>query len=128
MAQQKRDLEKSLGKFYARTLQCSYLFQENQSLYPFITPKTVSYFDHLIPRDQIFEEDMDSTRINFVKKVSSEENLPKLNDEEDENETGTGIQTHMNKKIPEEEKWELIDNPYLKPVKVFIKRCRCPTN
>jgi hypothetical protein len=108
-------LERSLAKFYARTLQCSYLFPENQSLFPFITPKPVSYFDHLIPRDQIFDqEDTSQLRINYVKKAAANgDSQPKLNDDDEEDE--------MKLIIPEEDTWELIDNPFLRPVRQLKK-------
>ncbi|ODM87880.1 Transcription initiation factor TFIID subunit 8 [Orchesella cincta] len=108
-SQQKRDLEKSLSKFFARTSSCYYLFPENKSLFPLISPKPASYLDPLIPQDQIFEEEQISAPLNFVKKEKAMEHVPKLNDDDED---GDDVMTSAQITTTS---WELIDNPFLKP-------------
>ncbi|OXA50927.1 transcription initiation factor TFIID subunit 8 [Folsomia candida] len=122
MSQQKRDLERSLTKYIARTSPCYYIFPENQSMYPMILPKPVTCVDPLVPRDQIFEEDPTPQRLNFVRKEKVVENLPKLNDDDSDNETKEGgAVAPPAKKAAVSVSWELIDNPFLRPVKPFRK-------
>lgn len=114
-SQQKRDLERSLTRFFARTTTCYYLFPENKSLFPLISPKPVTYLEPLVPRDQLFDEDESSEPMNSVKKERVVENLPRLNDGDDEN---------PNNVIKTITSWELIDNPFLKPA---VARPKKPT-
>lgn len=105
-SQQKRDLERSLSKFFARTSSCYYLFPENKSLFPLISARPVTYLDALVPRDQIFEEDESSEPLNSIKKEKPVESV-KLNDEDEDNPDAMTVKTTTS--------WELIDNPFLKP-------------
>jgi len=116
MSQQKRDLERSLSKFYARTLPCFHLFPENKNLFPLIAPKPITYINPLIPRDQIFDEDESLPPINLIKKDIPTDNLPRLNDEDESGNDG--------QEVPETATWELIDNPFLRPVRqpILIKK------
>jgi len=85
-------------------------------LFPLIAPKPVAYLDPLVPRDQIFEEGEGDAPLNYIKKEKPVE--PKLNDDtEDEsgNENSQDASSAMNTS------WELIDNPFLRPVKTFTK-------
>jgi transcription initiation factor TFIID subunit 8 len=121
ISQQKRDVERSLTKFYARTSPCFYLFPDNQSIYPLISPKSVTYLDTHIPRDQIFEEEQNLPPLNFIKKekISDSNHQSKLVDEEenDANEADTQQETASSAYSG----WELIDNPFLRPVKIQKK-------
>ncbi|CAL8122959.1 unnamed protein product [Orchesella dallaii] len=108
-SQQKRDLEKSLSKFFARTSSCYYLFPENKSLFPLISPKPASYLDPLIPQDQIFEEEQTLAPLNFVRKEKPMEQVLKIDDDED------GDDVLATTQFTTTTSWELIDNPFLKP-------------
>lgn len=91
-------------------------------MYPMILPKPVTCVDPLVPRDQIFEEDPTPQRLNFVRKEKVVENLPKLNDDDSDNETKEGgAVAPPAKKAAVSVSWELIDNPFLRPVKPFRK-------
>jgi len=120
---QKRDLERSLTKFIARTSPCYNIFPENQSLYPLILPKPITYIDPLVPRDQIFEEDQNSQPLNFVRREKAVDNLPKLNDGMDDsgNENGEDELLPPPSKKSVSVSWELIDNPFLRSAKPFKK-------
>ncbi|CAG7836098.1 unnamed protein product [Allacma fusca] len=115
-SQTKRDLERSLTKFYARISPCFHLFPENPQLFPLIMPKPVTYLDPLIPRDQIFEEDESVPRINYVKKERPVDKAPKLMDDDDEDSSNENSQDGS-----PNVSWELIDNPFLRPPKVSKK-------
>lgn len=104
-SQQKRDLERSLSKFFARTSTCYYLFPDNKSMFPLISPRPVTYLDPLIPRDQIFDEDDGSEPLNSVKKEKTVETVSRLNDDDEAPPDATTTKTTT---------WELIDNPFLK--------------
>jgi len=117
ISQQKRDVERSLTKFYARTSHCFYLFPDNQSLYPLISPKPVTYLDTHIPRDQIFEEEQNLPPLNFIRKEKTvSDNQPKLNDDDDDSGNDNEAVQEAASTSPHSG-WELIDNPFLRPVK-----------
>lgn len=80
----------------------------------------MTYVDPLVPRDQIFEEDTTPQRLNFVRKEKVVDNLPKLNDDDSDNEKeAAGGHQPPSKKVAVAVSWELIDNPFLRPVKPF---------
>jgi len=115
-SQNKRDLERSLTKFHARTSPCDYIFPES-SLFPLIAPKPVTYLDPLIPRDQIFEEEQNLPPLNHIRRETTEQPAKPADGETGDHEVG--------KKSKEKAKmvvtWELIDNPFLRPPKKIAK-------
>jgi len=78
--------------------------------------------DALLPRDQIFEEE-ESAPLNFVRKEKPVVKLQKLNDEmEDDDAQKTKEDNATSKKKEVDVSWELIDNPYLRPLRPHRKK------
>ncbi|XP_071517581.1 transcription initiation factor TFIID subunit 8 [Panulirus ornatus] len=101
-AAQKRDIERALTKFAAKTSDTQNLFftDDKEFMLVGVTPNPKSYLDALMPRDQVFEEEEEGTRTRKRRTVH-EEGDP--NQEKD--------------KLNESQEAEL-DNPYLRPVKM----------
>ncbi|CAL8133931.1 unnamed protein product [Orchesella dallaii] len=106
-SRQKRDLWKSLSKFFERTLSCYYL-HENESLSPLLLPKPATYLNPLIPQDQFYEEEQILAPLNYVKKEKPMEHVLNLDDDRDDDVLATTQFTATTS-------WEFIDNPFLKP-------------
>ncbi|XP_068211145.1 transcription initiation factor TFIID subunit 8 isoform X1 [Palaemon carinicauda] len=101
-AAQKRDIERALTKFAAKTQETQNLFitDDKEFLLVKIEPNSKAYLDALMPRDQVFEEEEENTR-RKRRKVMNEDG--ELQQEKD--------------KLNESQDAEL-DNPYLRPVKM----------
>ncbi|KAF7409833.1 hypothetical protein HZH68_004214 [Vespula germanica] len=114
-ATQKRDIERALTRFIAKTGETHSLFlTDDNSMFPLIAckPQFPSYLSALLPQDQIFETDQDfqfePTPVKKKKEQKTEETEEGVNvpseDTEQTNET-TAQQ-------------DGIDNPYLRPGKI----------
>jgi hypothetical protein len=86
-------------------------------MFPLILPKPVTYLDPLVPRDQIFEEE-ETVPLNFVRTEKVVVKMPKLND--DVEDSTVEVESSKEKKSVDVS-WELIDNPFLRPVKPHRK-------
>jgi len=77
--------------------------------------------DPLIPRDQIFEEEVNEAPLNFIRKEKPADSGPRLNDDMVNGDTGNGgkagdLEDKLNTS------WELIDSPFLRPPKQLKKK------
>lgn len=97
LASQKRDVERALTRFVAKTGATQSLFADDANLFPLIACKPVAqaYLCALLPKDQVFEQ-------------------------EDEDSTKEGSHSLDRRSEPA----ELVDNPYLRSVKMPRKRKR----
>ncbi|XP_020289478.1 transcription initiation factor TFIID subunit 8 [Pseudomyrmex gracilis] len=114
-ATQKRDIERALTRFIAKTGETHSLFlTEDNSMFPLIAckPKFPSYISALLPQDQIFEPDPDfQFESNTVKKKKDQqsEETEENNQTQNENIEQNGEPTTQQ---------DIIDNPYLRPGKI----------
>ncbi|KYM96151.1 PREDICTED: transcription initiation factor TFIID subunit 8 [Cyphomyrmex costatus] len=115
VATQKRDIERALTRFIAKTGDTHSLFlTEDNSMFPLISckPQFPSYISALLPQDQIFEPDSDfQFDSNPVKKKKEQQN--------EETEEGNQTQNEnmeQNGEIITQQ--DVIDNPYLRPGKI----------
>lgn len=107
-AVQKRDLERALTRFVAKTGEQHSLFlTPDNNLFPLIPCKSgyPSYLNSLLPKDQVF--DLDDMEVTTFRKPCPE----KAEKEPAENESKTEEPVKLNES-------EVIDNPYLRPVKM----------
>ncbi|XP_050424056.1 transcription initiation factor TFIID subunit 8-like isoform X2 [Adelges cooleyi] len=120
---QKHELEKSLVKFLIKTGPTESLFlnQENDC-FPLIAnkPQQPAYLSALLPSDQVFDEDLDEDndiipRTNKEVKVTIKKEV-KIKEEFDENDYQENEEEN-NIDESEVKQEELIDNPFLRPVK-----------
>ncbi|XP_039287168.1 transcription initiation factor TFIID subunit 8 [Nilaparvata lugens] len=98
-AAQKRDLERALNRFIAKTGETDSLFLSQDNIFPLIAskPNFPPYLNALLPKDQVFEfEEDESNRSPQRKKKDG------IKEEEEANKAENDI----------------IDNPYLRPVKL----------
>ncbi|CAL1679588.1 unnamed protein product [Lasius platythorax] len=115
VATQKRDIERALTRFIAKTGETHSLFlTEDNSMFPLISckPQFPSYISALLPQDQIFEPDPD---------FQFEPNPVKKKKEQEGKETEEGNQTqneNMEQNGETATQQDVIDNPYLRPGKI----------
>ncbi|XP_039303796.1 transcription initiation factor TFIID subunit 8 [Solenopsis invicta] len=115
VATQKRDIERALTRFIAKTGETHSLFlTEDNSMFPLISckPQFPSYISALLPQDQIFEPDpdfqFDSNPVKKKKEQQSEET-------EENNQTQNENMEQNGETITQQ---DVIDNPYLRPGKI----------
>ncbi|XP_063980649.1 transcription initiation factor TFIID subunit 8 isoform X2 [Diachasmimorpha longicaudata] len=113
-ASQKRDTERALTRFIAKTGDThSLFFTADNSTFPLIAckPQFPSYLSALLPQDQIFEPEPDfnfePSPVKKKKEVTA--------DADDEAETSVEI-VEQNEEVSTQQ--DAIDNPYLRPGKV----------
>ncbi|EFN80950.1 transcription initiation factor TFIID subunit 8 [Harpegnathos saltator] len=113
-ATQKRDIERALTRFIAKTGDTHSLFlTEDNSMFPLISCKSQfpNYISALLPQDQIFEPDTDfqfeSSPVKKKKEQQTEE-TEEGNQGQNENEQNGETATQQ----------DVIDNPYLRPGKI----------
>uniref|UniRef100_T1IK22 Transcription initiation factor TFIID subunit 8 n=1 Tax=Strigamia maritima TaxID=126957 RepID=T1IK22_STRMM len=109
-ANQKRDVERALTRFIAKTGETDTLFADENNLFPLIESKSIPnvYLEALLPKDQIFdiEDLMKQDPVAVPKKADPVE--------------GDGlVETNQRK---DEVDSDAIDNPYLRPIKMPRKR------
>ncbi|XP_078053029.1 TBP-associated factor 8 [Augochlora pura] len=114
-ATQKRDIERALTRFIAKTGDTHSLFlTEDNSMFPLISCKAQfpSYLAALLPQDQVFETDQDFQFEPSPVKKKKEQEL-------EETEEGMKVQnedTEQNGETTTQQ--DAIDNPYLRPGKI----------
>lgn len=106
---QKRDLERALTRFVAKTGEQHSLFltPDNNNIFPLIPCKAghPAYLNALLPKDQVFDfEEFETSFRKTNSPVKAEED-----DIENENKTEEPVKSSES---------ESIDNPYLRPVKM----------
>ena len=112
-ASQKRDVERALTRFIAKTGKIHNLFNsEDSNLFPLISCvkeeeeyKLPTYVDALIFKDQVFEEE----------EVERRPKRRRHNQRPDENDDDDDDMSRLNDSIAES---EVIDNPFLRPVRM----------
>ena len=116
-ASQKRDVERALTRFMAKTSEQSpshSLFPDDHmnQMFPLIALKTIPnpYLQALLPKDQIFEDDEDEEEKPKETKASDENGPP--------NEEGESTSTPPDKSVEA----ETPDNPYLRQPKISKKK------
>jgi len=113
-ASQKRDVERALTRFIAKTGKIHNLFNSDDSnLFPLISCikedeeyKLPAYVDALVFKDQVFEEE----EIERRPKRRKPNERPDENDDDDDDD-----RTRFNESIAES---EVIDNPFLRPTRM----------
>lgn len=111
-ASQKRDVERALTRFIAKTGKIHNLFNsEDSNLFPLISCireeegfKLPAYVDALVFKDQVFEED------EVERRPKRRKNTHRDDDDDDDDDRG-----RLNESIAES---EVIDNPFLRPVRM----------
>ncbi|CAG9762626.1 unnamed protein product [Ceutorhynchus assimilis] len=123
-AMQKKDIEKALTKFLAKTSTTHNLFDtEEGNLFPLIAmkPPYPPYLSALLPQDQIFDpEDLDfDPKSQILQQQKEHKEAQNKKDEDDEPMDSEG---NLNDSVKSEENAQIhIDNPYLAATKVPIK-------
>ncbi|KAK1125799.1 Transcription initiation factor TFIID subunit 8 [Melipona quadrifasciata] len=114
-ATQKRDIERALTRFIAKTGETHSLFlTEDNSMFPLISckPQFPSYLSALLPQDQVFETDQDfQFEPSPIKKKKEQER-----EELEEGMKGQNEDVEQNGEIATQQ--DAIDNPYLRPGKI----------
>jgi len=128
---QKRDLERALTRFMARTGAQNNdhsLFPDEQSsqLFPLIpiNVKSFTYLSALLPRDQIFDDEQQNEPTDRNKEKKQQEDDNQL-DDNDENKDESELKDDGSVKdgdFNKENENDLTDNPYLKPTKICRRR------
>ncbi|ESO95469.1 hypothetical protein LOTGIDRAFT_206383 [Lottia gigantea] len=110
-ASQKRDVERALTRFIAKTGNTQHLFKDDTTSFPLIaiSPSPRPYLNALLPKDQ----DLDAQEPDQVYSSVSKRRL--------ESQTDSGIQSSASQETVDSDS---IDNPYLRPVKLPKKRKR----
>lgn len=144
-AQQKRDVERALTRFIARTGDTHSLFPNNDSnMFPLIAckPQHPPYLKALLPLDQVFdfEEEIGPQNIpaaagkpgdsaTNIKGEQPSPNRPRQKtkqntqtDHEDADEDGATVKEQPSEEAKTET--DIIDNPYLRPVKMPRKKIK----
>lgn len=103
-ASQKRDVERALTRFIAKTGETQSLFKDDTGAFPLIAvkPSPFPYLDALLPKDQDLDA-QEPTEVQITEKKKRRQDL-------DGESIGSGDQTVDN---------DSIDNPYLRPVKMY---------
>ncbi|CAG9821198.1 unnamed protein product [Phaedon cochleariae] len=123
---QKRDMEKALTKFLAKTSQTHNLFDTDEAnIFPLIACKPVypPYLSALLPQDQIFDpEDLDfDPKSQIIQQQKNHDRAKKKIKAEIKTEPGEEVEQevdHNESKNSEDNQGGLIDNPYLAATKM----------
>ncbi|XP_015433194.1 PREDICTED: transcription initiation factor TFIID subunit 8 [Dufourea novaeangliae] len=114
-ATQKRDIERALTRFIAKTGETHSLFlTEDNSMFPLISckPQFPSYLSALLPQDQVFEAEQD---FHFEPSPVKKKKEPEK-EEKEEGIKGQNEGTEQNGEATAQQ--DAIDNPYLRPGKI----------
>ena len=142
-ASQKRDVERALTRFIAKTGKTHSLFHtDDTNLFPLIScdrtppdkPMLPPYINALLFRDQVFEEDErefmpkkkkeeeeEEEEEDKDKKEEKDDDSDSKEDLEQEDKEGK-VKPHEKKSDCKKEENDAIDNPYLRPVRVSNRR------
>lgn len=118
----KRDVERGLTRFMARTFKSSLsfsLFPEIQSanLFPLIGIKVdpAPYLSALLPKDQIWEDEKEDDKMT---KENTKTNRKSTNDERQNNDLESSIEKEVEEENAISNEAEFVDNPFLRPPKI----------
>jgi len=125
---QKRDVERALTRFVAKTGETqSFFLTEDTSYFPLIACKPLEkpYHSALLPKDQIFEDDEAAVHMQKQEEANAEAiKAAKLDQEKENSETIEGQNNSLNESTTEP---FMLENPFLRPVKMpFLKKKNSP--
>lgn len=134
-ATQKRDVERALTRFIAKTGETESLFSDDPFAFPLIAckPKHLPYLDALLPKDQDLdaqEEQEDPAAKKSKKEQEKEsEKPPPVQTQESQDTSSQNISTakspttgdQNNSNVENTDNENQIDNPYLRPIKMPSK-------
>ncbi|NWH81552.1 TAF8 factor, partial [Piaya cayana] len=120
-ASQRRDVERALTRFMAKTGETQSLFKDDVSTFPLIAarPFTVPYLTALLPSELEMQQ-MEETDSSEQDEQTDTENLPlhmSTDDSGPEKENASVLQQNTSLSGSRNGEENMIDNPYLRPVK-----------
>ncbi|XP_072212015.1 transcription initiation factor TFIID subunit 8 [Excalfactoria chinensis] len=120
-ASQRRDVERALTRFMAKTGETQSLFKDDVSTFPLIAarPFTVPYLTALLPSELEMQQ-MEETDSSEQDDQTDTENLPlhmSTDDSGPEKENSSVLQQNSSLSGSRNGEENMIDNPYLRPVK-----------
>uniref|UniRef100_A0A8C4VV80 Transcription initiation factor TFIID subunit 8 n=1 Tax=Gopherus evgoodei TaxID=1825980 RepID=A0A8C4VV80_9SAUR len=120
-ASQRRDVERALTRFMAKTGETQSLFKDDVSTFPLIAarPFTIPYLTALLPSELEMQQ-MEETDSSEQDDQTDTENLPlhmSTDDSGAEKENASVLQQNASLSGSRNGEESLIDNPYLRPVK-----------
>ncbi|XP_025937097.1 transcription initiation factor TFIID subunit 8 isoform X2 [Apteryx rowi] len=120
-ASQRRDVERALTRFMAKTGETQSLFKDDVSTFPLIAarPFTVPYLTALLPSELEMQQ-MEETDSSEQDDQTDTENLPlhmSTDDSGPEKENASVLQQNTSLSGSRNGEENIIDNPYLRPVK-----------
>ncbi|XP_035417219.1 transcription initiation factor TFIID subunit 8 isoform X1 [Cygnus atratus] len=120
-ASQRRDVERALTRFMAKTGETQSLFKDDVSTFPLIAarPFTVPYLTALLPSELEMQQ-MEETDSSEQDDQTDTENLPlhmSTDDSGPEKENASVLQQNTSLSGSRNGEENMIDNPYLRPVK-----------
>ncbi|XP_002732682.1 transcription initiation factor TFIID subunit 8-like [Saccoglossus kowalevskii] len=122
-ASQRRDVERALTRFVAKTGETHTLFPDDSSMFPLIacTPPIVPYLDALLPPEHESDsmDDDPSEQTDSDKQTDSQDNdtQDEKENKEDNNSQNNVDGSQSSSQQNTERTEAVIDNPYLRPVK-----------
>ncbi|XP_061488241.1 transcription initiation factor TFIID subunit 8 [Rhineura floridana] len=117
-ASQRRDVERALTRFMAKTGETQSLFKDDVSTFPLIAarPFAIPYLTALLPSELEMQQ-MEETDSSEQDDQTDTENLPLHDDSGAEKENASVLQHNTSLSGSRNGEENLIDNPYLRPVK-----------
>ncbi|XP_077785081.1 transcription initiation factor TFIID subunit 8 isoform X3 [Podarcis muralis] len=117
-ASQRRDVERALTRFMAKTGETQSLFKDDVSTFPLIAarPFSIPYLTALLPSELEMQQ-MEETDSSEQDDQTDTENLPLHDDPGAEKENASVLQHNTSLSGSRNGDENLIDNPYLRPVK-----------
>ncbi|KAJ7332997.1 hypothetical protein JRQ81_015177 [Phrynocephalus forsythii] len=117
-ASQRRDVERALTRFMAKTGETQSLFKDDVSTFPLIAarPFAIPYLTALLPSELEMQQ-MEETDSSEQDEQTDTENLPLHDDSGAEKENASVLQQNTSLSGSRNGEDNVIDNPYLRPVK-----------
>nr|XP_056701000.1 transcription initiation factor TFIID subunit 8 isoform X3 [Euleptes europaea] len=117
-ASQRRDVERALTRFMAKTGETQSLFKDDVSTFPLIAarPFAIPYLTALLPSELEMQQ-MEETDSSEQDDQTDTENLPIHDDSGAEKENASVLQHNTSMTGSRNGEENMIDNPYLRPVK-----------
>uniref|UniRef100_A0A2P2HXA2 Transcription initiation factor TFIID subunit 8 n=1 Tax=Hirondellea gigas TaxID=1518452 RepID=A0A2P2HXA2_9CRUS len=116
-ATQKRDIERALTKFATKTnpIESVFIAEDKEFALVSVAPSSSQNIDALMPRDQVFEAELDYEVSKARKK--RQDRLSNLHQQQQQLKQEQGEQ-EQETKVNESAESDVMDNPYLRPVKM----------
>ena len=118
-ASQKRDVERALTRFIAKTGETESLFQDDPYAFPLIAnkPKALPYLDSLLPKDQEWDEGHETEAVDLHPLQETHHDKVQREAAETADKIETSQQSAANLSTSVEAEGQ-IDNPYLRAIKM----------